>query len=96
MVRAVGRVRFYTTGDEVLGEFGRHEGVLLPHGYPYWFEAVGDEPLELLQVEASSRPMPTAEEIKADRVDHAPKTESFETGKLIDARIGIDASELLA
>ena len=29
-----GRVRFYTVDDEVVGEFGRHQGVLLPRGYP--------------------------------------------------------------
>jgi mannose-6-phosphate isomerase-like protein (cupin superfamily) len=85
-----GRVRFYTVGDEVIGEFGRHEGVLLPRGFPYWFEAVGDEPLELLQVEASSRAMLSDDDVKADRVNHTPTTASYETGRLIDARIGAD------
>jgi mannose-6-phosphate isomerase-like protein (cupin superfamily) len=89
-----GRVRFYTVGDEVVGEFGRHQGVLVPRGFPYWFESVGDEPLELLQVEASSRPMATPADIKADRVDHTPTLASYETGRLIDARIGADHSDM--
>ena len=86
-----GRVRFYTVDDEVVGEFGRHQGVLVERGFPYWFESVGDEPLELLQVEASSRAMKTPAEIKDDRIDHTPTLASFETGKLIDARM--DRSE---
>jgi mannose-6-phosphate isomerase-like protein (cupin superfamily) len=47
-----GRVRFYTTDDEVVGDLGPEEGILLPHGYPYWFENVGDGELELLQFES--------------------------------------------
>jgi len=86
-----GRVRFYTVDDEVVGEFGRHQGVLVERGFPYWFESVGEEPLELLQVEASNRPMKTPAEIKDDRIDHTPTTASFETSKLIDARM--DRSE---
>jgi mannose-6-phosphate isomerase-like protein (cupin superfamily) len=88
-----GRVRFYTVDDEVVGEFGRHQGVLLERGYPYWFESVGDEPLELLQVEASTRAMATPDDIRADRVDHTPTLASYETGRLIDARIGADHSD---
>jgi len=45
-----GRVRFYGVGDEVIGEFGPHEGILIPSGARYWFEKVGDEDLELLQM----------------------------------------------
>ena len=86
-----GRVRFYTVDDEVVGEFGRHQGVLVERGFPYWFESVGEEPLELLQVEASNRPMKTPAEIKNDRVDHTPTLASFETSKVIDARM--DRSE---
>ena len=88
-----GRVRFYTVDDEVVGEFGRHQGVLVERGFPYWFESVGEEPLELLQVEASNRPMKTPAEIKDDRIDHTPTTASFETSKLIDARM--DRSETI-
>lgn len=65
-----GRVRFYTTDDAVLGEWGPHQGVLIPRGYPYWFESVGDDDLEILQFEASDVP---AGEPNSDRVDHAAK-----------------------
>jgi mannose-6-phosphate isomerase-like protein (cupin superfamily) len=47
-----GRVRFYTVGDKVLGEFGPHEGIVTPRMCRYWFENIGDEDLELLQVAA--------------------------------------------
>lgn len=64
-----GRVRFYTTDDVVIGEFGPGEGILVPRGYPYWFESVGEQELELLQFDALDRSM-TMEEILADRTDH--------------------------
>lgn len=51
-----GKVRFYTTGDEVVATLGRHEGIMVPSDYPYWFEGVGDEDAELLQVEAFKQP----------------------------------------
>jgi mannose-6-phosphate isomerase-like protein (cupin superfamily) len=47
-----GRVRFYGPGDVVLGEFGPHEGMITPRYSRYWFENVGDEDLEILQVAA--------------------------------------------
>jgi mannose-6-phosphate isomerase-like protein (cupin superfamily) len=50
-----GRARFYGDGDVLLAELGRHEGIFIPHDALYWFEAVGDEPLELLQVEARDK-----------------------------------------
>ncbi|MFM2129138.1 MAG: hypothetical protein RL477_684 [Pseudomonadota bacterium] len=54
-----GRVRFYGPGDEVIGEFGQHEGILLPAGEPYWFEsAESGEDLELLQMAAFDPAVP--------------------------------------
>jgi len=50
-----GRVRFYGEGHTLIGEFGRHEGVFVPRNVPYWFESVGDEPLEILQAESIDR-----------------------------------------
>ena len=47
-----GRVRFYGPGDVVLGEFGPHEGMITPRFSRYWFENIGDEDLEILQVAA--------------------------------------------
>ena len=36
----------------VLGEFGPHEGMITPRFSRYWFENIGDEDLEILQVAA--------------------------------------------
>ncbi|MEA2987451.1 MAG: hypothetical protein QOG83_162 [Alphaproteobacteria bacterium] len=47
-----GRVRFYGPEDELIGEFGPHEGTITPRFARYWFENAGDEDLELLQVSA--------------------------------------------
>jgi mannose-6-phosphate isomerase-like protein (cupin superfamily) len=62
-----GRARFYTTGDELIGEVGPNESVFIPRDYPYWFEACGDEVLEILQVEAIDKT------IANRRTDHMPK-----------------------
>jgi mannose-6-phosphate isomerase-like protein (cupin superfamily) len=80
-----GHARFYGEGDVVLGDLGKHEGILLPRGTKYWFESVGSEPLELLQIEASDKPVPTREELMADRTDFTPPTRLGETRHL-DAR----------
>jgi mannose-6-phosphate isomerase-like protein (cupin superfamily) len=71
-----GRVRFYTTDDEVVAELGPQQGILIPRDYKYWFEAVGDEELQLLQVEASDISVPTMKDLAADHTDHAPRRES--------------------
>lgn len=47
-----GRVRFYGPGDEVIGEFGPLEGTITPAYSRYWFENIGEDDLELLQVTA--------------------------------------------
>lgn len=64
-----GRCRFYGEDDVTLGELGRHEGITIPRGTKYWFESVGEEPLELLHISATSRP---GSESGSDRVDHEP------------------------
>jgi mannose-6-phosphate isomerase-like protein (cupin superfamily) len=51
-----GRVRFYTSGEQVVAELGPNEAILTPHDYPYWFESVGAEDLELLQIESYTHP----------------------------------------
>ncbi len=61
-----GRARFYGEGDVVIGEFGQHEGILIPRGFPYWFEKAGDEPLEIMRVGA------TAQNEKRERIDYTP------------------------
>jgi len=45
-----GGARFYGIGDKLLGELGPQGGILLPGGARYWFEKVGAEDLEILQI----------------------------------------------
>ena len=62
-----GRARFHGAGDKLIAEIGQHEGVFVPRNVPYWFESVGDELLELLQVEAIDK------RLKNTVTRHAPK-----------------------
>jgi mannose-6-phosphate isomerase-like protein (cupin superfamily) len=55
-----GRARFHGADDTLLGEFGPHEGILIPRKCAYWFESTGDSDLELLQVLAFDRRGPVA------------------------------------
>jgi len=75
-----GKVRFYGPGDEVLGEFGQHEGIVMPRNAQYWFESCGDEDLELLQVVAFDR------DIKNQRVDVSPQKFDIEATVKFDGR----------
>jgi len=47
-----GAVKFYGEGDRLIGELKKHEGLLIPRGFSYWFESASDEPLEILRVAA--------------------------------------------
>ena len=67
-----GRVRFYGEGDVLLAELGKHEGILMPRGFKYWFESAGDETLEILQVSASATRLSSEEAILADRINYTP------------------------
>ena len=76
-----GRARFYGEGDVLLGDLGPQEGIFLPRGTMYWFEAASGELLEILQVEAIDK------SVENRRNDHQPRTakmlvrEDFESGK---------------
>jgi len=74
-----GRARFYGEGDKLIADLGPHEGVLIPRGLPYWFEAAGDEVLELLQVESVDK------RVESRRIDHITRTESQLTRKNLEA-----------
>ena len=65
-----GRARFYTSKDDVLGEFGPHEGAFIPRGVPDWFESATEETLEILQVEAIAKGEPSK------RIDFEPQKRS--------------------
>lgn|SRR5579863_6369580 len=45
-----GGAKFYGVGDKLIGELGPQDGILLPGGARYWFEKVGSEDLEILQI----------------------------------------------
>ena len=70
-----GRVRFYGVSDdpgkneEIVGELGPREGIIIPKGVPYWFEAASDEQLEILRVSSVDN------SIKAERVNYEPLKE---------------------
>ena len=76
-----GRVKFYGADDAVIGEFGPNEGILMPRGNAYWFAAVGDEDLEILQVSAFDR------DVKNERVDINPQKLQIDTVKHFDGRL---------
>ena len=57
-----GRGKFYSDETTLAGDLG----------VKYWFESVGDEPLEILQVECSDKAMTTHSELMSDRNDFTP------------------------
>jgi mannose-6-phosphate isomerase-like protein (cupin superfamily) len=71
-----GRVRFYGPGDVLIGEFGPHEGTITPRYSRYWFENVGDEDLEILQVSAFSEGAKNS-----GRTDAAPQKFDLKTAE---------------
>jgi len=68
-----GRVRFYTTDDRLIADLGPGEGIVVPRNTPYWLESSGDEPLEIVHLEAYDEPVLSIEQLHADRVDYAPR-----------------------
>jgi mannose-6-phosphate isomerase-like protein (cupin superfamily) len=63
-----GRARFYSSDEDVIAEFGVHEGIVTPRGTPYWFESADpNEDLELLQVAAYEKG------VKDIRTNHSPR-----------------------
>jgi mannose-6-phosphate isomerase-like protein (cupin superfamily) len=67
-----GRVRFYGDDDILLGELGKHDGILIPRGCRYWFESSSEEPLEILAVQAFDVSLSDLKSIMEDRVNIAP------------------------
>jgi len=68
-----GQARFYAgLDDEDSWELDTHEGILVPHGCPYWFESIGDSELEILHVVGKS------ESIDDQRTDYEDRPDWFE------------------
>ena len=72
-----GRARFYGKDDALLAELGPLQGIHIPRGFYYWFEKIGDEPLEILQVEAIDKT------IVNKRLDATPLTEATKQAQYI-------------
>jgi mannose-6-phosphate isomerase-like protein (cupin superfamily) len=72
-----GKARFYDLDDRVIAEPGAHEGVFIPRNFSYWFESVGSEPLEILQIDAIDKSVPNR--IKFQRKGEKSSFERFAT-----------------
>jgi mannose-6-phosphate isomerase-like protein (cupin superfamily) len=70
-----GRARFYGSGDEIRGEFGPMEGLVVPAGARYWFESCGEDDLELLQIKTYTKGRG-----KDKRIDAAPRDYDIMSG----------------
>ena len=67
-----GKVKFYGPGDVLIGEFGKHEGILIPRGAEYWFESSSDEELEILQMAGFEKGVKvTRNDVSALKIDPA-------------------------
>jgi mannose-6-phosphate isomerase-like protein (cupin superfamily) len=78
-----GRARFYGVEEKLIGEYGPHEGVLLPGGTRYWFEQTGSETLEILQIIGLDK----SKKGQSERIDLGEQKswmskEFFATGKI--------------
>jgi mannose-6-phosphate isomerase-like protein (cupin superfamily) len=47
-----GEARFHGFEESDTHDLGHYEGIFIPKATPYWFESVGDEPLEIFHVVA--------------------------------------------
>lgn len=69
-----GQIRFYGPGDKVIGEYGVHEGIVMPSGARYWFEKMGEEEAHLLQVAIFPKGQVNSKRIDvADKLKHQGK-----------------------
>jgi mannose-6-phosphate isomerase-like protein (cupin superfamily) len=81
-----GRARFYGEGDAVVADLAAMEGVLIPRHFKYWFESVGEEVLEILQIESSDIAMPVGQPI--ERQDFAPRANATRNITIVEGRQG--------
>jgi mannose-6-phosphate isomerase-like protein (cupin superfamily) len=79
-----GRVEFYTTAHKLLAELGPEEGVLIPRDVPYYFNALGDDDLEILQVESFLRQGERLQTVFLED-DPEPTYEVTQTGEYVSS-----------
>ena len=65
-----------------LGEFAVHEGIVIPRGAQYWFQSIGDEDLELVQVVAFDR------DVKNERLDVEPRKLDVDSAQRFNGKTG--------
>jgi mannose-6-phosphate isomerase-like protein (cupin superfamily) len=89
-----GRVKFYGTGDALVAELGKGEGIFIPRGVPYWFESGSEETLEILHITSGQRGRVNFEPVKAHQERqlqerkgsrHATQ-EELEAGHVLESR----------
>ncbi|MBG9386393.1 cupin domain-containing protein [Caenimonas aquaedulcis] len=80
-----GHARFYGEGDVVVADLKEREGVLIPRHFKYWFESVGDDVLEILQVECADFSMPAGKPL--EREDFTPLTNATRNITIIEGRV---------
>lgn len=76
-----GRARFYGPGNTLMGEFDPFDGILIPRNTRYRFESVGEEDLELLQVDAFDHA------VRNERVDAEPRRPAADSIERFDGRV---------
>jgi mannose-6-phosphate isomerase-like protein (cupin superfamily) len=79
-----GQAAFYNEdGDRRI--IGRHEMIVLPSGTKYWFEAAGDEPLEIVRIGAKDpRVAPSRTDVTArDRVERVGATPHVQAREIV-------------
>jgi mannose-6-phosphate isomerase-like protein (cupin superfamily) len=71
-----GKVKFYGPGDVLIGEYAKHEGILIPAGLEYWFESSDPhEALEILQMAGFEKGVKvTRNDVAAQKLDPASVT----------------------
>jgi mannose-6-phosphate isomerase-like protein (cupin superfamily) len=75
-----GHARFYSNDDQLVADLGPMEGVVVPRGFVHRIESVGDEELEIMQVEATAKPTgkewkPGDPLLNKERIDIEPRRE---------------------
>ena len=85
-----GKARFYDLDDRVIAEPSAHEGVFVPRSVPYWFESIGPEPLEILQLQAIDKSMPT--HVRFYRTEEKVSFETFTTDGSPAGQVDLDPS----
>lgn len=78
-----GTIRFYGPGNEIIGEYGVNDGLIMPAGARYWFEKIGEEEAHLFQVGVYPRGRQMAK-----RIDLEARKKNMMANPVIDGATG--------